>query len=245
MQFFSSATAKSYIQQSGNDFKLGTVGINTSGKVQITAGSSTAVTINSSGNVGIGTTTPSSRLHLKGTNEVLRIEGTGAFLQFYNGTTAKSYLWRNGDDIELGTSTGNNLGRVVLSTATGGDQLFVLPDGTVGIGTSDTKGYKLGVDGKVICEELKVKLSQNWPDYVFNDDYKLPSLSDVEHSILTNKHLPGIPSAKEIHEEGLNVGEMQKMMMQKIEELTLYVIDLQKQNDELKSHLSSLHPEIK
>ena len=83
-------------------------------------------------------------------------------------------------------------------------------------------------------------MSQNWPDFVFADEYQLPSLSEVEKSIQLNKHLPGIPSAKEIHEEGINVGEMQKLMMQKIEELTLYVIDLQKQNVDLKAEVSSL-----
>ncbi len=118
--------------------------------------------------------------------------------------------------------------------------MFLDSDGTVGIGTSDTKGYKLGVDGSIVCEELKVKLSQNWPDYVFADDYKLPSLKEVENSIQQNKHLPGIPSAKEIHEDGINVGEMQKLLMQKIEELTLYVIDLEKKNNQLESKLTAL-----
>lgn len=239
MQFFSGAVAKSYIQSAGNDFKLGTVGTNSTGKVQITTGSSVAMTLKS-GKVGIGATSPSALLHLKGSNEVLRIEGTDAFIQFYDGTVAKSFIWRTGNDFKIGTSTGNSAGKLIFGTAGGGDQVFIVPDGTVGIGTSATAGYKLAVDGKVVCEELKVKLSQNWPDYVFASEYKLPSLSEVEKSIQANKHLPGIPSAKEIHEDGINVGEMQKLMVQKIEELTLYVIDLQKQNDELKVKMAAL-----
>lgn len=245
MQFFSSAVAKSYIQQNGNDFRLGTVGTNTSGKVQITAGSSTAMTISSAGNVGIGTTSPTAKLHLKGNSEVMKVEGTDPFIQFYNGTAASSFIWRTGNDFKMGTSTGNNTGKMIFGTAPGGDQLFLLPDGTVGVGTTATAGYKLAIDGKVVCEELKVKLSQNWPDYVFDDGYKLPSLKEVEHSIRNQKHLPGIPSASEIHEEGLNVGDMQKVMMQKIEELTLYVIDLQKQNDALRAAVSELNPGVK
>ncbi|HUM48422.1 MAG TPA: hypothetical protein PLD84_15930, partial [Chitinophagales bacterium] len=159
--------------------------------------------------------------------------------------TAKSFIWSTGNDIKMGTSTGNSTGRVILGTAGGGDQVFLASNGTVGIGTSDTKGYKLGVDGSIVCEEVKVKLSQNWPDYVFADEYKLLSLAEVENAIQLNKHLPGIPSAKEIHEDGLNVGEMQKLMMQKIEELTLYVIDLQKQNNDLRSEMTSLKNEMK
>ncbi|MBX7142541.1 MAG: hypothetical protein K1X63_15815 [Chitinophagales bacterium] len=240
MQFFSASAAKAYIQSTGNDFRLGTVGTNTSGKVQITAGSSTAMTINSSGNVGIGTTSPAGKLHLKGNNEVLRIEGTDAFIQFYSGTTAKAFIWRTGNDFKLGTSTGNSTGRMILGTAGGGDQLWLLADGRVSIGTSAAAtGYKLSVDGKVMCEELRVEMSP-WADYVFHEDYKLRPLTEVESFIQANKHLPGVPSAAEIESAGLDVGQMQATMMEKIEELTLYVIDLQKQNDELRMKVSQI-----
>ena len=97
-------------------------------------------------------------------------------------------------------------------------------------------GYKVKVDGKVICEELRVLDSGSWPDYVFNEDYKLPSLDDVELHIRDNKHLPGIPSACEVEENGIAVGEMQKKLMEKVEELTLYVIELQKQVTDLKKN---------
>lgn len=236
MRFFNSGAEKGYVQQTGNDFKLGTVGTNSSGKVQITAGSATAMTIKSSGYVGIGTTSPSTLLHIKGTGSMLRLEGTDGALSFFAGTTEKGFIQRQGDNIVVGSSSG----MVTIGNNVAGTVMYVTTAGTVGIGTSDTKGYKLGVDGNIVCEELKVKLSQNWPDYVFADDYKLPSLKDVEAAIAAGKHLPGIPSAKEMHEEGINVGEMQKLMMQKIEELTLYVIDLQKQNNALVEKVSAL-----
>jgi hypothetical protein len=238
------ANSDVFVQASGNNLRMGTLSGNSAGKLVFRFNGTDRNGMDVNGNFGLGTISPSALFHLKGTNEVMRIEGTSPFIQFYNSTTAKSFIWSTGNDLKIGISTGNNTGRLILGTAGGGDQVFLDSDGTVGIGTSDTKGYKLGVDGNIVCEELKVKLSQNWPDYVFADEYKLPSLSEVEKSIQLNKHLPGIPSAKEIHEEGINVGEMQKLMMQKIEELTLYVIDLQKQNNDLKSEVTSLRSAI-
>ncbi len=105
------------------------------------------------------------------------------------------------------------------------------------IGTEDLPtGYIASFDGKVICEELKVEISGTWPDYVFADDYQLPTLKEVEASINKNQHLPGVPSASEVSEKGLMVGEMQKILMEKVEELTLYTIAQQKQIDRLLAH---------
>ena len=85
-----------------------------------------------------------------------------------------------------------------------------------------------------MCEEVKVMLSGSWPDYVFDTKYKLPSLSDVEKYIKENKHLPNIPAASEIEANGMEVGDMQRKMMEKIEELSLYVIELKKELNALK-----------
>ena len=118
--------------------------------------------------------------------------------------------------------------------------------GNVGIGTRHPRtGFKLAVAGKVICEELKVQLANEWPDYVFRADYQLPSLEEVETSININGHLPGIPSAANIEAEGgIEVGEMQRLMMQKIEELTLYVIDLKKEDGLLRAENERLKAEL-
>jgi hypothetical protein len=98
-------------------------------------------------------------------------------------------------------------------------------------------GYQLSVNGKVICEELVVQDSADWPDYVFAEDYDLMSLEEVEASIRKNKHLPGIPSAKKMDEDGIPLGQVQKQMMEKIEELTLHLIEqnkrLQAQEEQL------------
>lgn len=127
----------------------------------------------------------------------------------------------------------------------GGNLLLCgLEGGAVGIGltagASIPVGSLLAVDGKITCEEVLVKLSQNWPDYVFADNYKLPKISEIKTFIEENKHLPGIPKASEIEKNGLNLGDMQRLMLEKIEELTLYIIDLKKENDEIKKELTNL-----
>jgi hypothetical protein len=101
--------------------------------------------------------------------------------------------------------------------------------GAVTIGASGTStGYKLAVGGKAIAEEVVVKLQANWPDYVFEKDYKLPSFSELELFIKQNKHLPGMPTAVEVKDQGIAVGEMNALLLKKVEELTLYILEQQK-----------------
>jgi hypothetical protein len=174
---------------------------------------------------------------VKVNGEAMRVEGTDAYIQFYSGTTAKSFIQRVGNDFKLGTSTGNTSGDLILTTS--GGSVWLLDDGRMSIGTSAAgTGYKLSVAGKVICEELKVELMP-FPDYVFDESYDLASLDEVESYIKANKRLPGFPAASEV-EENMGVGELQRKMMEKIEELTLYVIDLQKQNNALKEKVTAL-----
>ena len=97
--------------------------------------------------------------------------------------------------------------------------------GEVAVGVSTVpSGYKMAVDGKLITEEVRVELSGTWPDYVFEEDYDLPTLEEIQQHIAANGHLPNIPSAKEIEAEGIQLGEMNKLLLEKIEELTLYII---------------------
>jgi hypothetical protein len=102
-------------------------------------------------------------------------------------------------------------------------------NGNVAIGTNDTKGYKLAVAGNAIAESVTVKLQGQWGDYVFKPTYKLRPLSEVKNFIDQNQHLPEIPSAKEIEKSGIDLGEMVKLQTKKIEELTLYLIESNKQ----------------
>jgi chitodextrinase len=87
--------------------------------------------------------------------------------------------------------------------------------------------YKMAIDGKLITEEVKVKLSGNWPDYVFKEDYQLPNLEEIQKHIKEKGHLPNIPSAKEVETNGFELGEMNRLLLEKIEELTLYTIQQQ------------------
>lgn len=119
--------------------------------------------------------------------------------------------------------------------------------GRVGIGTTNTpttigsaniSAYSLYVKGGILTEELRVRTG--WADYVFLDDYKLTPLSEVAEFIEKNGHLPNVPSAAQVEEEGIEMGEITKVQQEKIEELTLYVIELQKQLDQLKTQVSGM-----
>ena len=106
--------------------------------------------------------------------------------------------------------------------------------GKVGIGTTDTKGFELGVNGKIAATEVKVATYSDWADFVFEEEYNLPTLKEVENHIKEKGHLKDIPSAEEVETEGFYLGEMDAKLLRKIEELTLYTIDQQKEIEELK-----------
>ena len=112
------------------------------------------------------------------------------------------------------------------------------------IGTQQqATGYSLSVNGKIACSEVLVQALASWPDYVFAKDYKLISLPELEQSIQKNKHLPGIPSAKEIEAGGIKVGEIQNKLLEKVEELTLHLIDQNKQIADMKEEINVLKSE--
>jgi hypothetical protein len=112
-----------------------------------------------------------------------------------------------------------------------GDDIVIDGTGNIGMGT-EAPSEKLSVNGNVLAK--KVRVSQEWADYVFDSTYVLKPLETVNNFIQTNKHLPGMPSAQEVETKGLDLGEMVKKQQEKIEELTLYLIELKKANDEQK-----------
>ncbi len=124
-------------------------------------------------------------------------------------------------------------------------RFIINENGDVGIGTTNTYGHKLAVDGTAIFEEVQVKMSENWADFVFEPDYNLRTLEETEQFIAKNGHLPDIPSAKQVEKEGISLGEMDAKLLQKIEELTLYMIEMKKENEEKDKKIEDLTLEIK
>lgn len=203
--------------------------------------------------VGIGTATPGNDLdiHRITTSSFIRAKSDESYAGMIidKGETADNgYLIHRtaGAGTWYVGTIGNDDYTISKSYFTGGDgKFYINSTGQVGIGTiTPATGYKLSVDGKIICEELRVDLSTGWPDYVFAEDYKLMSLPELETYIAANGHLPNIPAAEEIKESGLEVGEMQRLMMEKIEELSLYIIEQQKTANLQQKEIEELKKQI-
>jgi hypothetical protein len=189
-----------------------------------------------SGNVGIGTVTPEAKLTVNG-----GIKTSSSSYRAFTANIVNGYT-----TIDL---TENNSRRAFMGYAVGGSNSYatfgVVDDagvengihiqrssGNVGIGTTVPKA-KLAVNGDLFAKKIKVTTT-DWPDFVFHDNYKLPALQEIEKYIVKHKHLPDIPSAKEVEMDGVDLGEINKKLLQKIEELTLHLIQQQKDLEELK-----------
>jgi hypothetical protein len=174
--------------------------------------------------------------------------GYGGYWQFSPSLGRLYYYYSSTSGVADGAVSGSfalvidSSGRMGIGTATPTAPLHVT--GNVVFGTSGLQpaaGYKVSIDGKVICEELKVQVNTAWPDYVFEDHYTLPSLESLERTVMTAKHLPGVPSASDIHaQQGIEIGDMQKRLLEKIEELYRYMFLLNKENKLLKAELDAL-----
>ncbi|MBK7588521.1 MAG: hypothetical protein IPN14_12200 [Bacteroidetes bacterium] len=207
----------------------GNIGLNT-----VTGGVSTLKFFvdYATGKIGIGgNATPRAQVHINtsSTNDTLRITNatTGHTatdgIIIANTGTAASIINMENSNMTLGT---NNTVRMTLFN-----------NGTILMGNTATPaGYRLYVETGILTEKIKValKTSGNWADYVFADDYKLQPLHEVEQYIHTHKHLPGIPSADEVVAEGLDLASMDAKLLEKIEELTLHMIQLEKEVNTLK-----------
>ena len=155
-------------------------------------------------------------------------------LGFRNGSASNPMAW-------MGVDTSGNY---MFGDVNGTPLVAFQQAGNVGIGTgSNSIGYKLTVNGSIGCTEVTVK-SNLWADFVFQDDYRLPSLLEVDEYISANRHLPGIPTASEVKEKGISIGSISSKLLQKVEELTLYVIDLKKENDSLKTQLATIQEQL-
>lgn len=195
-------------------------------------------TFPSSGNVGIGTTSPGQKLDVFGTIRAGVAPTYYADIS-YLGTTYTFGSGEVSDNVTFsiagaaGGTAGNNF---IFKTQTGNvtpvEQMRITSGGSIGIGTTSPT-EKLSVNGKIRSKEVKVEIA-NWPDYVFKNDYELKPLPELEKFIQLNNHLPGIAPAKEIEKNGLELGEMNAILLKKIEELTLYLIQQDKEIKMLK-----------
>jgi len=190
-----------------------------------------------SGNLGLGILPSANRLEVSGNS---RFDGNANI----TGTTTTNVLNVTANATVGGNANANSLS--VNSNATVGGNTTTTSlnvimngriDGRLVIGNPPTTpgAHSLYVNGSIVCEEAKVALQGSWPDYVFEKDYAQPNLAEWELFIQKNKHLPGIPSAKQVAANGgIELGETQRLLLEKIEQLTLIVIKQQKQIDALK-----------
>jgi len=196
------------------------------------------------GNLGIGTDSPSNKL------EVYRSSGNEIVAQFRTdegvinisaaGTTTENPDY--GNYISSRNATNTAYEDFGLKTASGIPQFLVKTNGSVGIGTNNTGTYKLAVNGSIRSKEVKVEA--NWSDFVFYDNYDLRTLDEVEQHIKENGHLPDIPSEEEVNKNGISLGEMNAKLLQKIEELTLYLIEQNKENQKQQKLIGELQKEV-
>lgn len=200
------------------------------------------------GKVGIGTDDPQTRLDIRLPHKqeiVIQSEVAdtyGGFLFNHSDGTAN---WRIRAYSNFTGGYNNILG---IQSAGGAGELWIAAKKTL-IGDffdfdedcEDCDDFLLYVKKGIRTEKVKVELASGiWADYVFEDDYELMSLDKVEEFINTNGHLPNVPSAAEVEKNGINLGEMDALLLEKIEELTLHMISLKKENEEMKTILETI-----
>ncbi|MFQ3579640.1 MAG: hypothetical protein SNJ71_05830 [Bacteroidales bacterium] len=191
-----------------------------------------------SGMVGIGTYNPIEKLHVLGNlrlesptkNTYLKLYGWDAAIESYNSSGQKYQL--------IGTYEGWNKEAVYIAGYNSSNSSYFTKHVAIGGSGSETVWVNLTtktvkVKGSLEAEDIQVK-NVSLPDYVFSPDYKLRSLQEVEKHIVSEGNLPEMPKASQVAECGMNVAEMNNLLLKKVEELTLYVIQLQKQIDQMK-----------
>jgi len=188
------------------------------------------MSISPTGNVGIGTISPTTQLHTTGTVRFAGLTSDSTQNRVVVSDTSGKLYYRN-------VSSLNN--HWVYSSGT----LYDSSD-NIAIGTNNPQGYKLAVNGTAIFTKAKVKTAGTWPDYVFKKDYALPGLSEVERYIQKHQHLPGIASENDVQLYGIDLGDHAGALLKKVEELTLYMIQQNKTIDNQKARLDALQKQV-
>jgi hypothetical protein len=205
---------------------------------------STAVSIGS-----FGGEFPSASLHVRGTpndyNYTILVQQTGGdpLITMQNDGLDKGFMLLEGNNFKVGTYASNDLGNFMIRT-NGGDRVVVRPDGKMVLGsptgTAPAGNHLLAVKGRIAATEFSVTAVAAWPDYVFAPGYQLKSLEETEAFIKQNRHLPNIPAASVVEKEGFDLADMQKRLIEKVEELTLHLIEANKEIQLLKKQMAGL-----
>ena len=185
------------------------------------------------GKIGVNTKSPTGILHLK-----MQTNGTaeGLTLESYNGNSK----WHVLPEATTGVNYGDR--SLLFHSEHAGYVMSLNGNGNVGIGINHPQN-KLEVNGTIRAKEIKVDVN-GWADFVFEPDYNLRPLNEVEVFVKENKHLPEIPSAKQMETEGVNVAEMNKLLLQKVEELTLYLLEQNKKMNDQSKRIDTLTEQV-
>ncbi len=220
------------------------IGTTTNHSLTLGANNKDAMMISTDGEVGIGTGTsaPSAKLHVKGGNLIM--EKSGMQLEM-NSTMAGNGWFGTATNHALNIATNNKI-RVTIKAD--GNIFMGFDDATLPIPTPSQTvldNYDLFVHKGVLSEDFALAPVAEWADYVFEKNYKLKPLSDVERFINANQHLPGIPSAAEVKKDGYSVKDINIKFLEKIEELTLYTIEQEKKINGQEKKINELEKQVK
>jgi hypothetical protein len=201
--------------------------------------------VKDNGNTGIGVASPNSNLHVKGRIQIAGNNSYGGPMLLFGGKLESTEPGQWGIEYIANGTSGLNFWKPFTSNNFGNYFMFLADNGKVSIGldpneTTTYKGdYKLYVGTGIMTEKVKVALknTSDWADYVFKTDYNLIPLSEVETFITKNGHLPNVPSAEEVVESGIDVAKMDAKLLEKIEELTLYILQQEKRISLLESQI--------
>ncbi len=234
--------------RTGNTQSSGTVynilGFTNATPIQFCTNNMNRMYIGANGMIGINTTAPLQKLHVLDGNILIsrsvsdELGSTNGSIYFGDVVDANEPFGKWGIEYVSSADEGYGLNfwrPWFVGQGGGNNYLFLADSGNVGIGTKSPE-EKLDVVGGIHAHSIRVSTGRGeWPDYVFGEEYKLMDLKELESYVNANKHLPGVLSAKEVDEQGsVDLGEMNAILLEKVEELTRYVIDLQKQIDEMK-----------
>lgn len=224
IQLENNNVSKGFIQLDGDNIRIGTNASNDYGDFVVRTNGADRMKVDENGDIYLNSSSP--------------------FMSWQRNGESKGFIgvYENGDDFIIKRTTAGT-GKVKITNGISSTKgIHISTNGNTNIGTGlNPPVYKLSVEGQVLATNFTALDVQNWPDYVFADDYEMKSIEEVKQFISDNHHLPNIPDAKEIETNGIELVQMSRNLMEKVEELTLYVIQLNDQNKHLQQQIDELN----